>query len=89
LVARWRVVFTKQAQKDAKKLSSANLRGKTEELLEVLREDPFRTPPRYEKLIGDLAGAYSRRINIQHRLVYEILEEEKVVRVLRMWTHYE
>jgi Txe/YoeB family toxin of toxin-antitoxin system len=83
------VVFTKQAQKDAKKLSSANLRGKTEELLEVLKEDPFRTPPRYEKLIGDLAGAYSRRINIQHRLVYEILEEEKVVRVLRMWTHYE
>jgi toxin YoeB len=89
LVARWRVVFTKQAQKDAKKLSAANLRSKTEELLEVLREDPFRTPPRYEKLIGDLAGAYSRRINIQHRLVYEILEEEKVVRVLRMWTHYE
>lgn len=83
------MVFTKQAQKDAKKLSSANLRGKTEELLEVLKEDPFRTPPRYEKLIGDLAGAYSRRINIQHRLVYEILEEEKVVRVLRMWTHYE
>jgi Txe/YoeB family toxin of toxin-antitoxin system len=83
------VVLTKQAQKDAKKLSSANLRSNTEELLEILREDPFRTPPRYEKLIGDLAGAYSRRINIQHRLVYEILEEEKVVRVLRMWTHYE
>jgi Txe/YoeB family toxin of toxin-antitoxin system len=83
------VVLTQQAQKDAKKLSSANLRSKTEELLEVLREDPFRTPPRYEKLIGDLAGAYSRRINIQHRLVYEILEAEKIVRVLRMWSHYE
>ncbi len=89
MVGRWRLVFSKQAQKDAKKLSSANLRSKAEELLEILREDPFRTPPRYERLIGDLAGAYSRRINIQHRLVYEVLEEEKVVKVLRMGTHYE
>ena len=89
MVAPWRLVFTKQAQKDAKKLSSANLRGKAEELLEILRKDPFRNPPRYEKLVGDLAGAYSRRINIQHRLVYQVLEEERVVKVLRMWTHYE
>jgi toxin YoeB len=89
LVGRWRLVFSKQAQKDAKKLSSANLRSKAEELLEILRKDPFHTPPRYEKLIGDLAGAYSRRINIQHRLVYEVLAEEKVVKVLRMWSHYE
>jgi Txe/YoeB family toxin of toxin-antitoxin system len=89
LVGSWRLVFTKQAQKDAKKLSSASLRGKAEELLEILKEDPFRNPPRYEKLVGDLAGAYSRRINIQHRLVYQVLEEERVVKVLRMWTHYE
>jgi toxin YoeB len=89
LVDPWRLVFTKQAQKDAKKLSSANLRSKAEELLETLKEDPFRNPPQYEKLVGDLAGAYSRRINIQHRLVYQVLEEERVVRILRMWTHYE
>jgi Txe/YoeB family toxin of toxin-antitoxin system len=89
LVDPWRLVFTKQAQKDAKKLSSANLRSKAEELLEILKEDPFRNPPRYEKLVGDLAGACSRRINIQHRLVYQVLEEERVVKVLRMWTHYE
>lgn len=89
MVGPWRLVFTKQAQKDAKKLSSANLRSKAEELLEILKEDPFRNPPRYEKLVGDLAGAYSRRINIQHRLVYQVLEEERTVKVLRMWTHYE
>lgn len=89
MVDPWRLVFTKQAQKDAKKLSSANLRNKVEELLEILKEDPFRNPPRYEKLVGDLAGAYSRRINIQHRLVYQVLEEERVVKILRMWTHYE
>jgi toxin YoeB len=89
LVGRWRLVFTKQAQKDAKKLSSANLRSKAEELLELLREDPFLSPPRYEKLVGDLAGAYSRRINIQHRLVYQVLQEKGVVKILRMWTHYE
>jgi toxin YoeB len=89
LVGRWRLVFTKQAQKDAKKLSSANLRSKAEELLEFLREDPFLSPPRYEKLVGDLAGPYSRRINIQHRLVYQVLQEKGVVKILRMWTHYE
>lgn len=85
----WRVVFTKQARKDAKKLAASNLRPKAEELLEILKEDPFQQPPRYEKLVGDLTGAYSRRINIQHRLVYQVLEEEKIVKVLRMWTHYE
>ncbi|MEO6192329.1 MAG: Txe/YoeB family addiction module toxin [Thermoanaerobaculia bacterium] len=89
MVGRWRLVFTRQAQKDAKKLSSANLRSKAEELLEILKDDPLRNPPRYEKLVGDLAGAYSRRINIQHRLVYQVLEEERVVKILRMWTHYE
>jgi len=89
LVEPWRLVFTKQARKDAKKLPAANLRSKAEELLEILKDDPFRNPPRYEKLVGDLAGAYSRRINIQHRLVYQVLEEERVVKVLRMWTHYE
>jgi Txe/YoeB family toxin of toxin-antitoxin system len=89
LVDPWRLVFTKQAQKDAKRLSSANLRSKAEELLEILKKDPFRNPPRYEKLVGDLAGAYSRRTNIQHRLVYQVLEEERVVKILRMWTHYE
>lgn len=85
----WRVVFTKQAQKDAKKLSSAGLKPKAEELLNILRQNPFQAPPPYEKLVGDLAGAYSRRINIQHRLVYQVHEAEKVIRVLRMWTHYE
>jgi toxin YoeB len=89
LVEPWRLVFTKQARKDAKNLSAANLRDKAEELLEIVKDDPFRNPPRYEKLVGDLAGAYSRRINIQHRLVYQVLEEERVVKVLRMWTHYE
>ena len=85
----WRVVFTKQAQKDAKKLSFAGLHQKAETLLEILRENPYQTPPPFEKLIGDLAGAYSRRINIQHRLVYQIIDEANVVKVLRMWTHYE
>jgi Txe/YoeB family toxin of toxin-antitoxin system len=85
----WRVVFTPRALKDAKKLSAAGLRGKAEQLLAVLASNPFRTPPPYEKLVGDLAGAYSRRINIQHRLVYEIREEIRTVKVLRMWTHYE
>ena len=85
----WRVVFTKQANKDAKKLSASGLRPKAEELLALLAEDPYRTPPRYEKLVGDLSGAYSRRINIQHRLVYEILDEVQTVKVLRLWTHYE
>jgi len=85
----WQVVFTKQAQKDAKKISSAGLRPKAEKLIEILRENPFKRPPFYEKLLGDLSGAYSRRINIQHRLVYQVLESEKTVKVIRMWTHYE
>ncbi len=85
----WRVVFTRQAQKDAKKISSAGLRPKVEYLLEVLREDPYRSPPPFEKLVGDLSGAYSRRINVQHRLVYEVLPEARSVKVIRMWTHYE
>jgi Txe/YoeB family toxin of toxin-antitoxin system len=84
----WRVVFTKQARKDAKKLASAGLRQNTEALLDILRENPYRTPPPFEKLIGDLSGAYSRRINIQHRLVYQTIDEVNVVKVLRMWTHY-
>ena len=85
----WRLVYTKQAQKDAKKLAAAGLKARAQALLDVLAEDPFRTPPPFEKLIGDLAGAYSRRLNIHHRLVYQILEDEKLVKVLRMWTHYE
>ena len=85
----WRVVFTKQARKDAKKLASAGLRQKAKVLIDILQENPYRAPPPFEKLIGDLAGAYSRRINIQHRLVYQIIDEVKVVKVLRMWTHYE
>ncbi|MCG6980648.1 MAG: Txe/YoeB family addiction module toxin [Deltaproteobacteria bacterium] len=86
---KWRVVFTKQAQKDAKKLAAAELRSRAERLLNILRENPYQTPPPFEKLIGDLAGVYSRRINILHRLVYEILDKKKVVKVIRMWTHYE
>ena len=85
----WVLVFTNQAQKDAKKISNAGLRTKAENLLEILKRNPTETPPPYEKLVGDLAGAYSRRINIQHRLVYQILKEEKIVKVIRMWTHYE
>jgi toxin YoeB len=86
---KFRLVFTKQAQKDAKKLASAGLKPKAQILLEILADDPFRSPPPYEKLVGDLAGAYSRRINIQHRLVYQVLKRERVVKVLRLWTHYE
>ncbi|MGA9176493.1 MAG: Txe/YoeB family addiction module toxin [Desulfobacterales bacterium] len=85
----WRVVFTKQAQKDAKKLSDAGLRPKAEKLIEILRKNPYKSPPPFEKLLGDLSGAFSRRINIQHRLVYQILDDEKIVKVIRMWTHYE
>lgn len=84
----WRVVFTKQAQKDAKKLSAAGLRSKTEKLLNILIKNLYQIPPSFEKLIGDLSGAYSRRINRQHRLVYQILVDEKVVKVIRMWSHY-
>jgi toxin YoeB len=85
----WRLLFTKAAQKDAKKLAAAGLKPKTQALLEILEQDPYQTPPSFEKLIGDLSGAYSRRINIQHRLVYQAMDEERVVKVLRMWTHYE
>jgi len=85
----WRIAYTKQAKKDAKKLSASGLRPKAEELLAILAENPYQNPPPYEKLVGDLTGAYSRRINIQHRLVYQIIEEERVVKVIRMWTHYE
>lgn len=85
----WRLVYTKQAQRDARKLTSSGLRSKAETLLAVVAENPFQNPPPYEKLIGDLAGAYSRRINIQHRLVYQVHEKECVVKILRMWTHYE
>jgi toxin YoeB len=84
----WRLLYTKQAQKDAKRLAASNLKPKAQELLDILADDPFRSPPPFEKLVGDLAGAYSRRINIQHRLVYQVLEAERVVKVLRMWTHY-
>lgn len=85
----WRLVYTKQAQKDAKKLASSGLKPKAQELLALIAEDPFKKPPPFEKLVGDLAGAFSRRINIQHRLVYQVLEDEKVVKVLRLWSHYE
>ena len=85
----WEVVFAKQALKDAKKLAASGLKAKALSLLEVLANDPFQNPPPFEKLVGDLAGAYSRRINIQHRIVYEVFAAEKTVRVLRMWTHYE
>jgi len=85
----WRVVFTKQAQKDAKKLSAAGLRPKAEKLIEILRENPYQFPPPFEKLLGDLSGAFSRRINIQHRIVYQVFDDEKTVKVIRMWTHYE
>lgn len=85
----WQLVYTKQALKDAKKLSSSGLRAKAEELLDILRRNPYQNPPPYEKLIGDLAGACSRRINIQHRLVYQVLDAEKTVKVIRLWTHYE
>jgi toxin YoeB len=85
----WRLVFTSQAAKDAKKLSRSGLKSKAQALLDILRRDPFQSPPPFEKLLGDLEGAYSRRINIHHRLVYQILRREKIVKVLRMWTHYE
>jgi toxin YoeB len=85
----WTLVFTKQAKKDAKKLARAGLKPQAERLLAILRENPYQTPPPYEKLLGDLAGACSRRINIQHRLVYQVLDEVKTVKIVRMWTHYE
>ena len=85
----WKLYYTKQAQKDARKLASSGLKSKAQELLKIIEQDPYQKPPPYEKLIGDLVGAYSRRINIQHRLVCQVLEEEKAVKVLRLWTHYE
>lgn len=85
----WKLLYTKQAQKDAKKLASCGLKPKAQELLALIAEDPYHKPPPLEKLIGDLAGAYSRRINIQHRLVYQVLENERVVKILRLWSHYE
>jgi toxin YoeB len=88
-VVAWQLVFTPQAQKDAKKLQASGLKPKAQRLLEILRHNPFQSPPPYEKLLGDLAGAYSRRINIQHRLVYQVLEAQHMVKVLRLWTHYE
>jgi len=85
----WKLVYTKQAQKDAKKLTSSNLRDKAQTLLDIIQTNSFQNPPPYETLVGDLAGVYSRRINIQHRLVYEVIESEDTVKILRMWTHYE
>ena len=85
----WRLVYTKAAQKDARKLAEAGLKPKAQASLEILEQDPYLIPPPFEKLVGDLSGAYSRRINIQHRLVYQILDEERIAKVLRMWTHYE
>ena len=85
----WKIIYTKQAQKDAKKITQTGLKNKAQILLDILKEDPLQNPPSYEKLVGDLAGAYSRRINIQHRLVYQLYEKEKIVKVIRMWTHYE
>jgi Txe/YoeB family toxin of toxin-antitoxin system len=85
----WRLVFTKQAQKDAKKIAKSGLKLTVVRLLDILRQDPYQNPPFFEKLVGDLAGAYSRRINIKHRLVYQILDDIKTVKVIRMWTHYE
>ncbi|MCI5122577.1 MAG: Txe/YoeB family addiction module toxin [Candidatus Electrothrix sp. AUS4] len=85
----WKLVYTKQALKDAKKLSASGLRKKAEKLLDVLKANPYQTPPPFEKLVGDLSGAYSRRINIQHRIVYQVIDSEKIVKVIRLWTHYE
>ncbi len=86
---RWKVVFSKAAEQDAKKLARSDLKARAQALIDLLRRDPFAVPPRYEKLVGDLSGAYSRRINLQHRLVYQVLEKERIVKVLRMWTHYD
>ncbi|MGB1090992.1 MAG: Txe/YoeB family addiction module toxin [Oceanobacter sp.] len=85
----WALVYTRQAQKDAKKLAASGLKAKAQQLLILISEDPYRKPPPFEKLIGDLSGAYSRRINIQHRLVYQVLEEQQTIKVLRLWSHYE
>lgn len=89
MVKAWKPLFTQHAQKDAKKIAAANLKGKVLKLLDILREDPFKTPPSYEKLVGDLSGLYSRRINIQHRLVYQVYKKERIVKVIRLWSHYD
>ena len=89
MVKKWQLVYTKQAQKDAKKIATSGLRPKAKKLLEILGKDPFHQPPSFEKLVGDLAGAYSRRINIHHRLVYQVLKNIRTVKIIRMWTHYE
>ena len=88
-MVRWKLVYTKQAQKDAKKLSSVNLKDKAINILKIIEENPFKSPPPFEKLVGDLTGAYSRRINIQHRVVYQVYEKEHIVKIIRLWTHYE
>ena len=88
-MVKWKLVYTKQAQKDAKKISSANLKEKVLEILNIIETDPLQSPPPFEKLVGDLTGAYSRRINIQHRVVYQIYEKEHIVKIIRMWTHFE
>ena len=88
-MVKWKIVFTRQAQKDVRKIAASGLREKAENLFALLSEDPFKSPPPYEKLVGDLSGAYSRRINIQHRLVYQVLEDIETVKIVRMWTHYE
>lgn len=85
----WSIVFTRQAQKDARKIAASNLKSQAQRLLDIIAKNPFQNPPPYEKLVGDLAGAYSRRINIQHRLVYQVYDAERTIKVLRMWTHYE
>ena len=85
----WTLVYTKQARRDARKLAQSGLKENASELLEILIDDPYKTPPSYEKLVGDLSGAISRRINIQHRLIYQVIEDRKIVKVIRMWTHYE
>ena len=87
-MVRWKLLYTKQAQKDARKLTSSGLKTKAQKILTILESDPYKSPPGFEKLLGDLQGAYSRRINIQHRIVYQVLNEEKIVKILRMWTHY-
>ncbi len=88
-MVKWKIVYTKQAQKDAKRIAAAGLKDRTLRLLNILEENPFQNPPPYEKLLGDLKGAFSRRINIKHRLIYQVYEKERVVKIIRMWTHYE
>ncbi len=88
-MGKWKIVYTKQAQKDAKKMSSSGLKSKALEILKILENDPYQKPPPFEKLVGDISGAYSRRINIQHRIVYQVIQDKKVVKIIRMWTHYD